>query len=147
MTSNTKFYVLIDKVKICTRKETCVQCTAQRTTLCTTLDFFQGTEASCICVCTKRVCVRNNEPKEHCTCIQYIRISVFVQSRRVHLFIVNCLLKTKFNIHVIYYLYILVNTVSQIFMQKIILIEFKINYSLFKLNYYIIIKIYSHTKI
>ena len=104
MTSNTKFYVLIDKVKICTRKETCVQCTAQRTTLCTTLDFFQGTEASCICVCTKRVCVRNNEPKEHCTCIQYIRISVFVQSRRVHLFIVNCLLKNKFNIHVIYYL-------------------------------------------
>ena len=41
----------------------------------------------------------------YCRCKQYIRISVFVQSKRVHLFIVNCVLKNKFNIHVIYYLW------------------------------------------
>ena len=45
----------------------------------------------CVCVCTKRLCVRNSEPKA-CTVgfrfKQYIRISVFVQSRIVHLFIV-----------------------------------------------------------
>ena len=68
------------------------------------------------CMCNKRVCASNNEPKA-CSCryLQYIRISVFVQSRRVHMLIVNCLLKNKFNIHVIYYLYISVNTISQIF--------------------------------
>ena len=43
---------------------------------------------------------------------------IFVQSRQVNLFIVNCLLKNKFNIYVLYFLYILVNTVSQIFMQR-----------------------------
>ena len=32
----------------------------------------------------------------YCRFIQYVRISVFVQSRRVHLSIVNCLLKNKF---------------------------------------------------
>ena len=60
-----------------------------------------------MCVCTKRVCVRNTEPKV-CTVGIYsaIRILVFVQSRRVHLLIVNCLLENKFNIHVMYYFYI-----------------------------------------
>ena len=62
----------------------------------------------------RHVCV--SVPKEcvsvYCTkglygrFIQYVRISGFVQSRRVHLFIVNCLLKHMFNIHVIYYLHI-----------------------------------------
>ena len=66
----------------------------------------QGAETSCMCVCTKRVCVSNNEPKACTVGIQYIRISVFVQSWRVHWFIVNCLLKNKFNIHVVYYFYI-----------------------------------------
>jgi len=42
----------------------------------------------------------------YCSYIQYVRISVFVQSRRVHLFIVHCLLKNKFNMHVIYYSHI-----------------------------------------
>ena len=58
--------------------------------------LFQGAETSCVCVCTKGVGVSDNEPKA-CTegiyTIQYIRISVFVQSRRVHLFIF------KFTIH------------------------------------------------
>ena len=69
--------------------------------------LHQGAETSYMSVCTKRVCVSNNEPKT-CTVgfLQYIRISLFVQSRRVHLFIVNCLLKNKFNIHLVYYLYI-----------------------------------------
>ena len=58
-------------------------------------------------VCTKRMCVSNNEPKT-CTVgiLQYIRISVFVQFRRVHLFIVNCLLKNKFNTFSILFIYL-----------------------------------------
>ena len=68
-----------------------------------------------VCVRTKRLCAWNTEPT---TVIQYmISISVFVQSRRGNLFI-NCLLKNKFNIHVIYYMYIQVNTKKQIFMQS-----------------------------
>ena len=39
----------------------------------------QGAETSCLCVCTKRVCVRNIEGV-YCRYIQYIRISVFSQS-------------------------------------------------------------------
>ena len=73
------------------------------------LYHHQGAETSCVCVCTKRVCVKFTVPKvctAECRYIQYIGISVFVQSRRVHLFIVNCLFKNKFNIHVVYYLYI-----------------------------------------
>jgi len=48
-----------------------------------------------MCVCTKRVCVSNTEPKACTAGIQYIRISVFVQSRKVHLFTVKCLLENK----------------------------------------------------
>ena len=51
--------------------------------------------------------------------IQYIRISVFVQPRRAHLLIGNCLLKNKFNIHANFH-------------AKTII---WLNYSLFKLNY------------
>ena len=67
-----------------------------------------GDETSCVCVCLyqKSVCKGYRTEGVYCRYIQYIRISVFVQSRRVHLFIVNCLLKNKFNIHVVYYLYI-----------------------------------------
>jgi len=53
-----------------------------------------------VCVSVPIVCVKFTEPKV-CTVWykQYIiRIMIFVQSRRVHLFIVNCLLKNKFNI-------------------------------------------------
>ena len=75
----------------------------------------------CVCICTKRVCVRNTEPKA-CTkgiyTIQYIRIAVFVQSRRVHLFIVNCLLKNKFNIHVKYIIYTFKSTYKPNFHAK-----------------------------
>jgi len=70
----------------------------------------------CVCLYQKSVCkVYRTEgvckvyrtEGVYCMYIQYyLRISVFVQSRRVHLFIVNCLLKNKFNIHVLYYLYI-----------------------------------------
>ena len=61
----------------------------------------------CVSVPKECVCVCNVYRTEgvYCRYIQYIRISVFVQSRRVHLFIVNCLLKNKFNIHVLYHLY------------------------------------------
>ena len=57
----------------------------------------QGAAMSCVCLCTKGV---------HCRFIQNVRISVFVQPRRVHMFIINCLLKNKFNMYVIYYLHI-----------------------------------------
>ena len=72
-----------------------------------------------------------------CSYMQHKRISVFVQFRRVHLFIVNCLLKNKFNI--------LCNDILLIFLSQhykpnfhaknIIWLKFTINYSLFKLNY------------
>ena len=51
---------------------------------------------SCVCVCTKRVCKVYRTEGVYCRYIQYRRISVFVQSRRAHLFIVNCLLWNKF---------------------------------------------------
>ena len=96
----------------------------------------QGAETSCMCVCTKRVCVSNNEPKACTVGKQYIRISVFVQSRGYILFILNCLLKNKFNTHVVYYLYIYVNTISKIFISKNkVWLKFTINYSLFKLKH------------
>ena len=60
----------------------------------------------CVCLYQKSVCKEYRTEGVYCRYIQYIRISVFVQTRRVHLFIVNCLLKNKFNIHVIYYSYI-----------------------------------------
>ena len=66
--------------------------------------------------------------------IQYVRISVFVQPRRVHLFIVNCLLKNKFNIHVIYYLHIY-TVKPNLHATNIIWLKFTINYSLCKFNY------------
>ena len=56
-----------------------------------------------MCVCTKRVCVSNTEPKTSTVDVSYkqcTRILVFVQYKRVNLFIVNCILKNKFNIHV-----------------------------------------------
>ena len=56
--------------------------------------LFQGAETSCVCVCTKKLCVRKYRTESvRIYTIQYIRISVFVQSRRVHLFIF------KFTIH------------------------------------------------
>ena len=77
----------------------------------------QGAETSRMCVCSKSVCKKYRaEGVYYCRYIQFIRISVFVQSRRVHLFIVNCLLKNKFNTHVIYYLYI--HYINQIFTQR-----------------------------
>jgi len=73
----------------------------------------------------------------YCRYIQCIRISVFVQSRRVHLSIVNCLLKNKFNIHVIYYVYIYIYIYYKpnCHAKNKIWLKFTINYSLFKLNY------------
>ena len=60
-----------------------------------------------VCLYQKSVCKVYRTEGVYFRYIQYyLRISVFVQSRRVHLFIVNCLLKNKFNIHVAYYLYI-----------------------------------------
>ena len=59
-----------------------------------------------VCLYQKSVCKVYRTEGMYCRYIQYIRILVFVQSGRVHLFIVNCLLKNKFNIHVVYYLYI-----------------------------------------
>ena len=56
------------------------------------------------CLYKKSVCKKYRTKGVYCRYIQYIRISVFVQPRRVHLFIANCLLKNKFNMHVIYYL-------------------------------------------
>jgi len=81
-----------------------------------------GEETLCVC---KDLCVclyQKSVEGVYCRYIQYIRISVFVQSRRVHLFIVNCLLKNKHykpNFHA----------------KNIIWLKFTINYSLFKLNY------------
>ena len=67
----------------------------------------QGAETSCVCVCNKKnLCKEHRTEGVYCRCVQYIKISVFVKYRRVHLFIVNCLLKNKFNIHLIYYLHI-----------------------------------------
>ena len=66
-------------------------------------DISGGGNVTCVCLYQKS-CVKFTEPKV-CT-VGNIRISVFVQSRRVHLFIVNCLLKNKFYIHVVYYLHI-----------------------------------------
>ena len=71
----------------------------------------------------------------YCRHIQYIIILVFVQSRRVHLFIVNCLLKNKFNIHVTYYLYLSQHYKPNFQAKNIILLKFTINYSLFKPYY------------
>ena len=71
----------------------------------TLLNFGLWGRKRYVCVSVPKECVSNTKPKA-CTAgtyIQYIRISVFVQFRRV-MFIVNYLLKDKFNIHVIYYL-------------------------------------------
>jgi len=70
---------------------------------------IQEAETSCLCVCLyqKSVCKVYRTEDVYCRYIHYIQIPVFVQSKRVHLFIVNCLLKNKFNIHVVYYLYII----------------------------------------
>ena len=65
-----------------------------------------GAETSCVCLYQKIVCKVYRTEGVYTVGIQYIRISVFLQSRRVHLFIVNCFLKNKFNIHVVYYLHI-----------------------------------------
>ena len=75
----------------------------------------------CVCLYQKSVCKVYRTEGVYCMFIQYIGISVFVQSMRVHLFIVNCLLKNKYNLIYIavYYLYISVNTISQIFIQRI----------------------------
>ena len=86
-----------------------------------------GGNFMCVCLYQKSVCVRNTEPKA--------RISVFVQSRRVHLFIVKCLLENKFYIHVIYYLHICQHYKPNFHAKNIIWLQFTINYSLFKLNY------------
>ena len=59
----------------------------------------------CGCLYQKSVCKVYRTKDVYCRFIQYVRISVFVQSRRVHLFIVNCLLKNKFNMQEIYNLH------------------------------------------
>ena len=59
-----------------------------------------------VCLYQKSVCKEYRTEGVYCRYKQYTRISVFVQSRRVHLFIVNCLLKNKFNIHVILFKYL-----------------------------------------
>ena len=60
-----------------------------------------------VCVSVPKECVSVYRTEGvYCRFIQYGRISIFEQSRRVHLFIVNCLLKNKFNMHVVYYLHI-----------------------------------------
>ena len=68
-------------------------------------EFNQGAETSCVCFCTKRVCVRI--PYQRCVLYVYtvrMNLGICIQSRRVHLFIVNFLLKNEFNMDVIYYL-------------------------------------------
>ena len=55
--------------------------------------------------------------------------------RRVHLIIVNCLIKNKFNIHVIYYMYLSQHYKPNCHAKNIIWLKCTINYSLFKLNY------------
>jgi len=52
-----------------------------------------------VCLYQKSACKEYRTEGVYCRYMQYIRISVFLQSRRVHLFIVNCLLKNKFNIY------------------------------------------------
>ena len=68
--------------------------------------FTQGAETSCVCVCTKRMCVSDNKSKA-CTVGIYStyksRYLYSLGSWRLHLFIVNCLLKNKFNIHAVYF--------------------------------------------
>ena len=59
-----------------------------------------------VCVSVPKECKVYRTEGVYCRYIQYIRILVFVQSRRVHLFIVNCLLKNEFNKSVIYNLHI-----------------------------------------
>ena len=88
-----------------------------------------------MCVCTKRVCVWKEYRTEgvYCRYIQYIRISVFVQTRRVHLFIANCLLKNKFNMHV--FIYLSQHFKPNFHAKNMIWLKFAINKSLFKLNY------------
>ena len=62
-------------------------------------DIAVGGNVMCVCLYQKSVCKVNRTKGVYCRFIQYIRISVFAQSRRVHLFIVSCLIKNKFNIH------------------------------------------------
>ena len=64
----------------------------------------EGGDVMCVCLYQKSVWKEYRTEGVYRRYIQHIRISVFVLSRRVHLFIVNCLLKNKFNIHVFIYL-------------------------------------------
>ena len=57
----------------------------------------QGAEPSCVCVCNKRVIVRNTEPKACPLSTVHENLGICT-IWRVHFFIVNCLLKNKFNI-------------------------------------------------
>ena len=60
-----------------------------------------------MCGGVPKECVQGYRTKGvYCRFIQYVRNSVFVHSMRIHLFIVNCLLGNKFNMHVINYLHI-----------------------------------------
>ena len=52
-----------------------------------------GGNFMCVCLYQKSVCKVYRTEGVYCRYIQYIRISEFVHSRSVHLFIVNCLLK------------------------------------------------------
>ena len=90
-----------------------------------------------VCLYQKSVCKQYRTKGVYFRYIQYIRISVIVQSRRVQLFLVNCLLINKFDIHVMYYLYIFKSTLKAMNFdaKNIIWLKFTINYSLFKLNY------------
>ena len=60
--------------------------------------FAGGGNVMCVCLYQKSVC-KVTVPKV-CT------VGLYSLARRVHLFIVNCLLKNKLNMHVIYYLHI-----------------------------------------
>ena len=81
----------------------------------------QGADTSCMCVCTKRVCVKFTEPKA-CT------VGIYSTYESRYLYSLGEY-KNKFNIDVKYYLLIYLSQ------QEYILIEVYNYYSLFKLNY------------
>ena len=94
-----------------------------------------GGNVMCVCRYQKFVCKEYRTEGVYFRYIQYIRISVIVQSRRVQLFLVNCLLINKFNIPVMYYLYIFKSTLKAKFSCK--------EYNLIKVyNKLLVIQIY-----
>ena len=63
---------------------------------CIKLFIAGGGNVMCVCLYQKSVCKEYRTEGVYWSYIQYIRFSVCLQSRRVHLFIVNSLLKNKF---------------------------------------------------